>query len=116
MDNGVGRCTRNALDASAWQRLTEIDPINTPQVDCRLSGSRLGASLLSAIARRADGFPVVLLSEVKRALDEADFDPRLEAMCQPYYAATLGGPSIPPDVYFRMISVGYFEGIASHRI
>ncbi len=55
-------------------------------------------------------------SGLRELLIEADFDPWLEAMCQPYYAATLGRPSIPPGVYFRMISVGYFEGIASHRI
>jgi hypothetical protein len=31
-----------------------------------------------------------------------------------FHAAKLGRPSIPPGVYFRMILVGYFEGIASH--
>ena len=27
----------------------------------------------------------------------------------------MGRPSIPPGVYFRMILIGYFEGIASQR-
>ena len=53
--------------------------------------------------------------KLNKLLIEADFDPWLEAKCQPYYAATLGRPSIPPGVYFQMISVGYFEDIASSR-
>jgi transposase len=48
-------------------------------------------------------------------LAEAKFDTWIEERCQPYYAAKLGRPSIPPGVYFRMILVGYFEGIASQR-
>src|SRR5208283_4598395 len=43
------------------------------------------------------------------------FDHWIEKRCEPYYAATLGRPSIPPGVYFCMILVGYFEGIASQR-
>ena len=48
-------------------------------------------------------------------LAEAKFDSWIEERCQPYYAEKLGRPSIPPGVYFRMILVGYFEGIASQR-
>lgn len=48
-------------------------------------------------------------------LAEAAFDNWIERLCQPYYAAIVGRPSIPPGVYFRMILVGYFEGIASQR-
>jgi transposase len=43
------------------------------------------------------------------------FDRFVEAVCQPYYAATRGAPSVPPGRYFRMHMVGYFEGIASER-
>ncbi|NQT51200.1 transposase, partial [bacterium] len=32
-----------------------------------------------------------------------------------FYAARLGRPSIPPGVYFRMLLIGYFEGIDSER-
>ena len=32
---------------------------------------------------------------------------------QPYYAARMGAPSVPPGRYFRMHLVGYFEGIDS---
>jgi transposase len=53
--------------------------------------------------------------KLNQVLAEADFDRWIEERCRPYYAAKLGRPSIPPGVYFRMILVGYFEGIASQR-
>ncbi len=53
--------------------------------------------------------------KLNQVLAEAQFDQWIERRCEPYYAATLGRPSIPPGVYFRMILVGYFEGIASQR-
>lgn len=50
-------------------------------------------------------------------LAEAEFDRWIERRCQPYYeqAEQRGQPSIPPGVYFRMLLVGYFEGIDSQR-
>ena len=48
-------------------------------------------------------------------LAEAGFDTWLESLCRPYYADGKGRDSIPPGVYFRMVLVGYFEGIASQR-
>jgi transposase len=48
-------------------------------------------------------------------LGEAGFDSYVEALCQPYYDAAWGRPSVPPGVYFRMLFVGYFEGISSQR-
>ena len=48
-------------------------------------------------------------------LREAGFDKFCEDLCAPYYAEKLGRPSIPPGVYFRMLLVGYFEGIESQR-
>ena len=50
-------------------------------------------------------------------LDEAGFDRWVEARCQPYYeqAEKRGRKSVPPGVYFRMLFVGYFEGIDSQR-
>jgi transposase len=53
--------------------------------------------------------------KLNQLLAEADFDHWIENLCRPYYADALGRPSIPPGVYFRMILVGYFEGIASQR-
>ena len=50
-------------------------------------------------------------------LAEADFDHWIEKRCQRYYALEekRGQPSLPPGVYFRMLLVGYFEGIDSQR-
>lgn len=50
-------------------------------------------------------------------LREADFDRQVEALCAKFYEAdgTGGRRSTPPGVYFRMLFIGYFEGIESER-
>jgi len=48
-------------------------------------------------------------------LGEAGFDRFVEDLCRPYYADGVGRPGIPPGVYFRMLFVGYFEGLDSQR-
>jgi len=55
--------------------------------------------------------------KLNELLAEADFDRWIEARCGRYYATEekRGQPSIPPGVYFRMLLVGYFEGIDSQR-
>lgn len=57
----------------------------------------------------------VFYRKLNRLLAEADFDRTVEKMCEPYYHTHLGRPSIPPGVYFRMLLVGYYEGIGSQR-
>jgi len=52
---------------------------------------------------------------LNRALRAMDFDRRVEEMCQKYYKEAVGRPSIPPGVYFRLLLIGYFEGIDSER-
>src|SRR5580704_223221 len=54
-------------------------------------------------------------SRLNRLLAEADFDRTIEKICEPHYHNQLGRPSIPPGVYFRVLLVGYFEGIGSQR-
>ena len=51
---------------------------------------------------------------VNEILREADFDRFAEQRCRKFYAEK-GRPSIAPGVYFRMLMVGYFEGIDSER-
>jgi len=54
--------------------------------------------------------------KLNELLLEAKFDRRVEALCAPYFEADgPGRPSIVPGVYFRMLFVGYFEGIESER-
>jgi transposase len=62
---------------------------------------------------RSPGHP--FYKQLNRLLAEDGFDHWLEKHCRPYYHATQGRPSIPPGVYFRMILIGYFEGISSQR-
>lgn len=57
----------------------------------------------------------VFYVKLNQLLAEAEFDPWVEALCEPYYASGKGRPSVPPGVYFRMLLVGYFEGINSQR-
>ena len=52
---------------------------------------------------------------LNQLLQEHGFDRFVEARCESFYAETRGRPSIPPGVYFRMLLVGYFEGIGSER-
>ncbi|WP_437222594.1 transposase [Planctomicrobium sp. SH661] len=56
----------------------------------------------------------VFYDKLNQVLAKAGFDKVLEDLCSPYYAST-GRMSIPPGVYFRMLLVGYFEGIDSQR-
>jgi transposase len=48
-------------------------------------------------------------------LNAEKFDQRLEAVCRKYYKSSSGRPSITPGTYFRMLLLGYFEGIDSER-
>jgi transposase len=48
-------------------------------------------------------------------LAERGFDDFVEGLCAKFYHECLGRPGIPPGVYFRMLLIGYFEGIESER-
>ncbi|MCG8592401.1 MAG: transposase [Proteobacteria bacterium] len=62
---------------------------------------------------RSSGHP--FYSALDSVLSEAGFDRFVEDLCEPHYAKKQGRPSIPPGVYFRMLFVGYFEGLDSQR-
>jgi len=53
--------------------------------------------------------------KLNQVLAEAGFDAFVEKLCSPYYVEKVGRPSIPPGVYFRMLFIGYFEGLHSQR-
>lgn len=57
----------------------------------------------------------VFYTKLNQLLAEADFDRRVEELCRPYYAEDVGRPSIPPGMYFRMLFVGFFEGLGAQR-
>src|SRR5712691_10915982 len=48
-------------------------------------------------------------------LAEAGFDRFAEEQCQPFYAPVMGRPGLPPGRYFRLLLVGYFEGLDAER-
>lgn len=63
---------------------------------------------------KSDGH--VFYRRLNSLLADSQFDDFVEELCRGYYKEDgPGRPSIPPGVYFRMLIVGYFEGIDSHR-
>jgi transposase len=48
-------------------------------------------------------------------LDAHEFDWFVEDLCACFYAPVMGRPSLPPARYFRLLLVGYFEGLESER-
>ena len=57
----------------------------------------------------------VFYDKLNALLAEGDFDRWIEETCEPCYAQKMGRPGIPPGIYFRMLFIGYFEGIDSQR-
>src|SRR3954452_900194 len=53
--------------------------------------------------------------KLNQLLDERHFDEVVERMCEGFYAETMGRPGLAPGIYFRLLMVGYFEGIDSER-
>lgn len=54
-------------------------------------------------------------SKLNEVLAKHGFDRFAEEACKEFYAPTMGRPGIPPGNYFRLIMLGYFEGISSER-
>jgi len=57
----------------------------------------------------------VFYEKLNGVLEAGGFDGFVEELCAAHYAEALGRPSIAPGVYFRMLFVGYFEGLDSQR-
>ena len=52
---------------------------------------------------------------LNQVLEERGFDEFVEERCAPFYAERMGRPSLAPGRYFRLLLIGYFEGIDSER-
>jgi transposase len=52
---------------------------------------------------------------LNRLLAEHGFDDFVEAQCRGFYAERMGRPSLAPGQYFRLLLLGYFEGLDSER-
>jgi hypothetical protein len=57
----------------------------------------------------------VFYEKLNSLLEGGGFDRHVEELCRAYYAEDEGRPSIPPGVYFRMLFIGYFEGLGAQR-
>jgi len=51
---------------------------------------------------------------LNKLLEKRGFDRFAGEACQKFYART-GRPGLPPGIYFRLLLIGYFEGIDSER-
>jgi transposase len=54
-------------------------------------------------------------TRLNQILDHANFDAYVESLCQRFYANEIGRPGLPPGRYFRLLLLGYFEGLDSER-
>src|SRR5450755_4367425 len=62
---------------------------------------------------RAPGHP--FYEALSGVLKQAKFDRFCESRCRKFYHQKLGRPSLAPGVYFRLLLIGFFEGIGSER-
>ena len=69
--------------------------------------------IVTANVAESPGHP--FYHRLNRLLADDGFDEFVEGLCRKFYHEKLGRPSIPPGVYFRMLLIGYFEGIDSER-
>ena len=61
----------------------------------------------------APGHPFYL--RLNRILEHGGFDAWVEARCARFYAPVMGRPGLAPGIYFRMLLIGFFEGLDSER-
>lgn len=61
----------------------------------------------------APGHP--FYGRLNEVLDKAGFDSFCEATCAGFYHVKLGRPSLAPGLYFRIMMIGFFEGLDSER-
>lgn len=53
--------------------------------------------------------------QLEELLTQHDFDRFVQERCRKFYARNRGRPSLPPGLYFRILLMGYFEGLGSER-
>jgi len=61
----------------------------------------------------APGHP--FYNRLNEVLDQVGFDRFCEDACAGFYHARLGRPSLAPGLYFRIMMIGFFEGLDSER-
>ncbi|MEK7793520.1 MAG: transposase, partial [Candidatus Hydrogenedentota bacterium] len=74
---------------------------------------RARISPLTSALPSAPGHP--FYEKFHEMLKRHGFTQFVEDECRQYYDEVFGRPSVPPTVYFKMLFVGFFEGIDSER-
>jgi len=69
--------------------------------------------VVTADLPKSPGHP--FYARLNALLDANDFDRFVEKKCRRFYAPCMGRPSLAPGRYFRLLLLGYFEGIDSER-
>ena len=54
-------------------------------------------------------------ARLNQVFEKADFDGYVEALWQRFYADEIGRPGLMPGRYFRLLLIGYFEGLDAER-
>jgi transposase len=54
-------------------------------------------------------------TQLHQILNKAEFEDYVESLCQRFYADDVGRPGLPPGRYFRLLLIGYFEGLDAER-
>ena len=78
----------------------------------RDDGSQQSMWVATADLPQGGGHP--FYERLNQILNAAGFDAFVEKLCAPFYAR-MGRPSLAPGRYFRLLLVGYFEGLDSER-
>ena len=82
-------------------------------------GKRNRGSRQSTIWIAASDLPTTaahpFYERLNRILDKAGFDAHVERLSAAFYAERMGRPSLAPGRYFRLLLIGYFEGLDSER-
>jgi transposase len=52
---------------------------------------------------------------LNQIFDQDDFDGYVEGLRQRFYADEVGRPGLPPGRYFRLLLIGYLEGLDAER-
>ena len=78
----------------------------------RDDGSQQSMWVATADLPQSAGHP--FYERLNRILEAAGFDALVEGLCAPFYAV-MGRPSPAPGRYFRLLLIGYFEGLDSER-
>jgi len=69
--------------------------------------------IANAELARSPGHP--FYQRLNELLDGEKFDLFVDGLCREFYAAKMDRPSLVPGIYFRLLLIGYFEGIDTER-